>query len=51
MEEEAEKEKVKAAAPPEISKAGPSHHDAHAKRDIGVFGMSHSSNSYSIHFS
>lgn len=40
-EEAAEKEK---AAASESSKAGPSHHDSHAKRDIGVFGMSHSPN-------
>lgn len=38
MEEEVEKEKEKAAASPETSKGGSSHHDA--KRDIGVFGTS-----------
>ena len=44
MEEEVEKEKEKAAASPETSKGGSSHHDA--KRDIGVFGTSHSPNSH-----
>lgn len=49
MEEEQEKEKEKAGLSPETSKGGSSHHDA--KRDIGVFGTSHSYNSHFIYLS